>query len=250
MDEIINKEKQLENKNRQNIKTKGVTNRNINSSDSRDTKVHNDPKANNDLKDPKDPNDPNDPNDNKATNDSNQIGDNNEIPFSPDINKLLKKAVTPDDILLNLKIIGCIQKLDRISKNDDNILEIENKDWFQPVRRWWFGRSRNETINNIKKIIETSFDLTDKTLDKERHKTNASKSCQNNNTIYFDEENSKLLQRFVIEMKNATKGLNNLKITYGDDTRIVSELDLLLERIALRIEKINAILRIDMDVVS
>ena len=51
-------------------------------------------------------------------------------------------------------------------------------------------------------------------------------------------------------MKNATKGLNNLKITYGDDTRIVSELDLLLERIALRIEKINAILRIDMDIVS
>lgn len=153
---------------------------------------------------------------------------------------------SPDGILLNLKIIGCIKKKDKVSKNEDNILEIENNDYLQSFRRWWFSRSRNETITNIRKIIEASFDITDKTLDKER--TN-SVNCDNNHSKrqYFDEENSNLLQRFVLEMKNASKGLDNLKITYNDDTRIVSELDILKDQLGLRIEKINGILKIDIN---
>ena len=159
---------------------------------------------------------------------------------------------SPDEILLNLKIIGCIKKKDRISKNTDEILEIESNDWLQPVRRWWFCRSRNETINNIKKIIQTSFDITDRTLDKENGQSTPDTTFYNNksNNLYFNEENSNLLQRFVIEMKNANKGLANLKITYSDDVRIVSEIDILLEQLALRIEKISSILRIDVNVVN
>ena len=157
--------------------------------------------------------------------------------------------ISPEDILLNLKIIGCIKKRDRISKNTDNVLEIETNDLFQPLRRWWFGRSRNETISNIKKIITTSFDLTDKTLNKEKSKSisNSRAIKSPNKNTYFDEENSNLLQWFVLEMKNASKGLDNLKNTYSDDTRIVSELDILLEQLALRIEKINGILKIDIN---
>ncbi len=153
----------------------------------------------------------------------------------------------PEDILLNLKIIGCLKQQDRVSKNNDNILEIEANDWFQPLRRWWFSRSRNETINNIRKIIQHAFDFTDQTLDKERDqsKTETTFYTKTSNNAYFSEENSNLLQRFVLEMKNASKGLDNLKMTYNDDTRIVSEIDILREQLALRIEKINGILKID-----
>ncbi len=185
---------------------------------------------------------------NKDTVQSDNTHDNNESVTSV----AQKTESTPDEILLNLKIIGCIKKKDRISKNSDEILEIETNDWFQSMRRWWFGRSRNETINNIKKIIQTSFDITDRTLDQEKatNKQDTTFYSNTSNNLYFNEENSNLLQRFVIEMKNANKGLANLKITYSDDVRIVSEIDILLEQLALRIEKISSILRIDVSAVN
>ena len=171
-----------------------------------------------------------------------------EIIQETPIDNSTNDIISPDEILLNLKIIGCIKKQDRLAKND-NILEIEQNDYFQPVRRWWYSRNRNETISNIKSIIQASFDLTDKTLDKERDgpKQHSTFYQNTSNNMYFNEENSKLLQRFVTEMKNSTKGLNNLKFTYSDDTRIVSEVDILLEQLLLRVEKINGILKIDVN---
>ena len=45
-------------------------------------------------------------------------------------------------------------------------------------------------------------------------------------------------------MINAVKGLENLKITYKDDILTVSKLDLIIEKINTRIEKINKLLLI------
>ena len=62
----------------------------------------------------------------------------------------------------------------------------------------------------------------------------------------FTQENSSLLQRFTIEMERACIGLENLKSTYQDDVRIVSEIDIMIEQLRLRNEKINKILKIDL----
>ena len=109
--------------------------------------------------------------------------------------------------------------------------------------RWYYGRSRNDTLTNIKIIITTSFDIIDKTLANE--KSNSSESNQ-----YFNEENSNLLQRFLVEMNNACKGLDNLKSTYTNDIKVASEIDCLKEQLQLRIKKINTLLKIDKDVIN
>jgi hypothetical protein len=152
-----------------------------------------------------------------------------------------------DEILLNLKIIGCIKKQDRLTRNDTDVLEIEINDMFQGVRRWWHGRSRNETIGTIRRVIQASFQITDSTLDHERNQIKPSGGFYENTSsnVYFNEENSNLLQRFVKEMNGAATGLDNLKFTYLDDTRISSEIEILKEQLELRIKKINSLLKID-----
>lgn len=146
-----------------------------------------------------------------------------------------------DSTLLNLKILGCIKKTDKLVINKE-VLEIENNDYLTPFRRWWFGRDRNETIEFIKNVINQAFNLTDKTLESVPNQNSST-----NKSLYFNEDSTSLLQRFVYEMSNARKGLESLKATYTDDTRLVSELDILIEQIGMRIDKINRILKIDID---
>lgn len=152
-----------------------------------------------------------------------------------------------EDILLNLKIIGAIKKKDRLSKNVDDIFEIECNDFLQGVRRWWRGQNRHDAIKGIKKIIQATFKVTDETLCNEQSDNPPKKtSTTKNQTNYFTQENSSLLQRFTIEMERSCSGLENLKSTYQDDVRIVSEIDIMIEQLRLRIDKINKILTIDL----
>lgn len=163
-----------------------------------------------------------------------------QSPETSTTNHTNKQSV--EEILLNLKIIGAIKRQDRLSKNEDNILEIENNDILQAIRRWWCGRSRNETITSIKKIIQSAFQVTDSTLNRER----GFESENQDTSAFFNEENSNQLQRFVIEMTSCLKGLDNLKNTYQEDVRITSEIDILKEQLQLRIRKINSILKINL----
>lgn len=154
-----------------------------------------------------------------------------------------------DNILLNLKIIGSIREKDRLSKDENDVLEIENNDHLQGVRRWWLGRSRRETLNAIRKVIQGAFRITDSTLEQEqsRRKTVPTFYRNKKGSQYFHEDNSNLLQRFLIEMTNSLRGLDNLKQTYSNDVAIHSEINILKEQLELRIKKINSILKIDID---
>ena len=149
-----------------------------------------------------------------------------------------------EDVILNLKIIASIQRNDKLSKNEDGILEIENNDYIQPIRRWYYNRSRSDTMGNIRVVINTAFDIIDRTLVNEQGKQESS------DQKYFTEENSSLLQRFLVEMNGASKGIDNLKLTYGDDIKVVSELDCLKDQLQLRIQKINGLLTIDKNIIN
>jgi hypothetical protein len=61
----------------------------------------------------------------------------------------------------------------------------------------------------------------------------------------FKEGNSNVLLTFVSDMRNAMEGLANLKQTYRNDISTVSAIDVLIEKINIRIKKISSILSID-----
>merc|ERR1711907_457949 len=117
----------------------------------------------------------------------------------------LKKDI--DTILLNLKIISQIKENDKLITSN-SMLEIDTT-YFQFAKRWFNNDGRHTTIEYIKSIVDST-----------------------------------LLQRFLLEMTNACKGLDNLKITYANDISIVSAIEISKEKLQMRIEGIQKILKI------
>jgi hypothetical protein len=117
------------------------------------------------------------------------------------------------------------------------MIEIDNGNYTQAFRRWWNGHNRNETIEFLKDFIyNQTFKIIDDTLDNE---------LDNKKTVnFFKETNHNILQKFLLELKNSIKGLQNLKITYSKDTTITSNLDQIIEEIQFRIERIKQSLQI------
>ena len=154
-----------------------------------------------------------------------------------------------ENVLTNLKIIASLSPNDKLTAQD-NILIIDTPYLAQGVYRWWNADSRSNTMSDIEKIINTCFELIDNIYQSEVSCTNTNGVDNNfykNRTIpqtYFDTENSQQLQNFSVELTNAVKGLQNLKLTYASDISICSKIDVFIDKVNIRISKINKLLTI------
>lgn len=137
-----------------------------------------------------------------------------------------------EDVLLNLKIMSQIKKGNRLLQNEQKILEIEADDVTQPIRRWWSGRNRNITITQIKSIMSKSYNIIDEIFE----------STSTSNIL--SSSNATNLQRLNIELNNASKGIDNLKLTYADDITVQSHLSIINEQLQLRLKQINESMKI------
>lgn len=145
----------------------------------------------------------------------------------------MNKNIDIDAILLDLKIISQIKEHDKLVTSKE-LLEIDNS-YFQSIKRYWNNDNRISTIDYIKNTVNKTLEFTDTTLN----------NSQNNHNNIFIENNSHILQRFLVEMTNAIKGLDNLKLTYNSDITITSAIDIYKEKITMRIEAIQNILTIN-----
>ena len=119
-------------------------------------------------------------------------------------------------ILLNLKIIANIKEYDKVTTGQEHV-EIDKPSILQGLRRALRGDSRINTLERVKQIIDQAFKVTDEILEEEYDVNQPDIPNKP-----FKEENSHLFQRFIMELSNASKGLENLKITYKDDISIIS----------------------------
>jgi len=156
-----------------------------------------------------------------------------------------------ENVLTNLKILSNIKTNDKLSKDVNNVLIIDTPYIGQGITRWWHSNSRDETIKNLENIITDTFKLIDNVYSSEF--TDLPGNDIENNyyykhslpTNYFKSENSQQLQTFSIELTNSIKGLENLKLTYKCDISVCSKIDVLIEKINIRIKKVNGLLTIN-----
>uniref|UniRef100_A0A6C0EHW6 Uncharacterized protein n=1 Tax=viral metagenome TaxID=1070528 RepID=A0A6C0EHW6_9ZZZZ len=113
-----------------------------------------------------------------------------------------------DNLLINLKIIGLLEKNDKISINDELII-IDHNTLFQGMKRWWFESNRMKGIIFIETLINT-IDTNYKTLIRKTKTTPA---------------NNKLINTIQLYLTNAVDGLENMKLTYKDDKEYTSKID-------------------------
>ena len=165
------------------------------------------------------------------------------------MNNEVKQSYSLEQVLTNLKIISNVipnHKLTLI----DGILIIDPPQYIQGFIRWWRSDSREQSINEIELIIDNVFSIIDNI-----YNDDINENSNINNEInyyhkrqlpknYFKNEHSLQLQKFSSELNNSIKGLQNLKITYHADISICSRIDVLIDKINIRINKINKLLTI------
>ena len=164
-----------------------------------------------------------------------EIESNNNNNNNNNTDKIFNGKKNSDNILLNLKIIFKIKEYEKLNTYNDD-LSIDQT-YFQYFTRKYYNNNRLNTINTIEEIVDEALNITDDTL-------NLDISSKTKSNV-LDEEPSQLLHRFVLEMTNATRGLDNLKKTYKEDVSILSKLDLLIEKLNTRVNKVSKILTIN-----
>ena len=174
---------------------------------------------------------------------------NVNIDINENKNENENAIITVESILTNLKIISNLKPNDKLTIKD-NILVIDQPYYYQGVTRWWNQDSRTGTMVELEKIVNDTFTIIDNIYTSELQSKTGS-SIDNNfyykrsiPESYFKNENSQQLQSFSSELSNAIKGLQNLKLTYKNDISICSKIDVMIEKITIRIKKINSLLTI------
>ena len=142
-----------------------------------------------------------------------------------------------DENILNLKIISKIRENDKLLTNN-NLLAIDSPHLFQSLNRWYNKESRSITIEKLNDILDGTFAITKILLDQEKKNNNKDKES-------LEENNSQIFQTFILEMKNSLVGLENLKKTYSEDILISSQLDLLINKLNTKIEKMSKMFTIN-----
>jgi len=163
-----------------------------------------------------------------------------------------EKKYTLESVLTNLKIISNVNPNDKLTFIDDMLI-IDPPIYTQGLIRWWRADSRIHSINEIEKLIQNTFCIIDNIYSSEINNTTNSnvennyyykRSIPNN---YFKTENSQQLQTFSNELTNAVKGLQHLKMTYQSDISICSKIDVMIDKINIRVNKINKLMTITTD---
>lgn len=126
-------------------------------------------------------------------------------------------------ILSNLTVLSKIQKHDKlviiIDKNKENEkidfeIKIDNT-YIKSLSRWYYGQTRHLTIDYINKLIDIAI--------------LSHNQCNNNITM----------NKYITLLESAKIGLANLKFTYYYDQTIISNLDIIIEKIDMF--KINVV---------
>ena len=132
-----------------------------------------------------------------------------------------------DTILVNLKIISKIVPYNKL-KIFNNITTIEKEGLAALLMRWYYGDSRTKTVNFIKTIISDSINVTTELMNS-TYITNKVKK-----TGYEETEFTKALSTLFLirtEMENSKVGINNLQKTYELDIQIISQLEVIINKI-------------------
>ena len=145
-----------------------------------------------------------------------------------------------DKIFINLKIISLIKKNEKLSIKEDQEKSLTvdgntNFLYIQSIKRWINNDNRKKTLSYINNIIQNTFDSMDQIYE------NFNKEEKSN---VFEEDDESLLLRLSRELIKASDGLRNLRLTYQNDSVINSQIQLLLDKIQIKVDKINKILNV------
>jgi len=152
-----------------------------------------------------------------------------------------------DACLTNLKILSKIQQGDKLYYTN-GIFSIDSPAYLQGIARWYYAESRSNTLKNLDDFLNKVFKMIDLIYKREMkceqsiENTFYTKYLTKSSSSVFNEENPSLMLTFINEIKNCITGLNNLKLTYKSDIQTVSSIDVIIEKLNVRVKKMTSVL--------
>ena len=129
------------------------------------------------------------------------------------INKEPEIDINIEEIMLNLKMISSINPNDKLYL-EDRLFKIDSPTIIQGFTRWFNDYSRTKTMENIDDLVGLTTIYVDAIFKKIQRTSDDNRICQN----------------ILVEISNVIKGLQNLKITYSNDTFIQSKLEIIQDK--------------------
>jgi hypothetical protein len=132
-----------------------------------------------------------------------------------------------DTILVNLKIISKIAPNNKL-KLINNTTTIEKEGMAAWLLRWYNGDSREKTVNFIKTVVNDSINITNDLMNSTYINNRTRK------TVYEETEFTKAYSMLLLiknEMVNSKTGILNLNKTYQLDIQIISQLEVIINKI-------------------
>lgn len=129
----------------------------------------------------------------------------------------------PDKLLVNLRILGKIQKNGRITKSIDGIIFLESDTFYKNLKRFIYNDNRKQSVFEINSIIQDTSVTLNHLLN---NKTMITKNGDSDYT-----HNLKVIQLLLKELVFAQSGIEKLKFTYKADENIISQIDIILMKI-------------------
>ena len=116
-----------------------------------------------------------------------------------------------ETILLNLKMLSQINANDKLYTEDGQI-KIDTPTMMQGIYRWMNDFSRTKTMDDL--LINKTGEYVTNNIGKKNRTEDDNRNCQ----------------KILVEISKSLNGIQNLKITYKDDTFIQSRLDVINEK--------------------
>jgi hypothetical protein len=130
----------------------------------------------------------------------------------------LQQSEKNHQTITHLKFISTFEPGDKINIST---LQIEKNTLLNSIKRYWYGESRNTTLNFITTTIEQSFQIVLTLL--------------NSDNI----SDKMLCSSITIDLKKCINGLKNLQQTYSDDKLFFCTIDTIIDNIDAKISEIK-----------
>ena len=145
------------------------------------------------------------------------------------ISSSLDIPLSPDSLILNLKIISKLKPGYKLSVKDNNEIYIDTS-YLQYIYRLFSDNSRDATISFLE------------TLDKQIT-SKIEEIVQTNNDMFLNSKENILLN-LSHNLNLSLIGLNNLINTYSTDEYTIAKIELIINNFELKIRKISNILKV------
>lgn len=128
----------------------------------------------------------------------------------------MDNELTIENIILNLKMLAQIRHNDKLF-TENSMFKIDSPKLSQGILRWFNDYSRHKTMDDIDVLVRNTENYINTIFNNDSRTVDDNRTCQN----------------ILVEITRAIEGIQNLKLTYNEDTFVQSRLEIVNEKFSV-----------------